>query len=489
MSQDITELTSQFELFERVFGNRTETLITALTTINDRVAKPLVINLPRYFHDGRPSNDLDVVVPSASYGDSIYALRSLGYRRLTNSPDPSQCVLIHGVEGGGFARVHLHADFQHWGLPLALYDDMVCRCDDADISLLPQRVLDYWILTTEWFFRKKPHYSGRLEQVASGLDEGEVEQAGAALFPRYSSLMQRIDALRRNGYAPTDRLQIATLLAEVGPRPRLLRTLLSKAWQRRPLRGLVRRRGKLVFLMGVDGTGKTSAAEGFVRQHEIGGLNVTCSYLGLKETLLQRIKANPNGSGHTGPQSHIPEGIVDRLERRSRLLASLANLALSTVYVLDYAFRIQRIRLALGDPDSVALVDRNYYDRLAGPRRLGDSLLYHLLPRPDLVIALTGAAEAIAQRKPEYTAGALRRMQTDLSIALAWLRGRQVPIAVIDTVKDDKQAVGRRLTSLILGETAVSSTDHQTLYCNPEQPEFAVGRSVRERNTDNGDKP
>ncbi len=489
MSLDITELTSQYELFERVFGNRTETLIAALTMINDRVVKPLVINLPRHFHDGRPSNDLDVVVPSTSYGESINALCSFGYHRLTNSPDPSQCILISGVGDRGIARVHLHADFQHWGLPLAMYDDMVSRCDDAGICLIPERILDYWILTTEWFFRKKSHYSGRLEQVASGLDEGELERAGAALFPRYSSLVQRVDTLRRDGYAPTDRLQVATLLAEVGPRPRLLQTLLSKAWQRRPLSGLVRRRGKLVFLMGVDGTGKTSAAEGFVRQHEIGGLSATCSYLGLKETLLQRIKASPNRSEHTGPQSHIPEGVVDRLERRSRLLAAFANLALSAVYLLDYAFRIQRIRLVLGDPDSVALVDRNYYDRLAGPRRLGDSLLYHFLPQPDLVIALTGAAEAIAQRKPEYTAGALREMQTALSLALAWLKGRQVPIAVIDTVKNDKQMVQRRINSLILGATTASSTGHQTPCCDLDQPEFAVSISVRETDTDNGDKP
>jgi thymidylate kinase len=367
------------------------------------------------------------------------------------------------LEGRGFARIHLHADFEHWGLYLTSYDKLVQLCDDFGAYFLPKRELDYWVMTSEWFFRKKPHYQDRLEQVASGLDDEVLLQAADPLFDKYLSLLYRLDRLRRSGRNPTDRLQLLTLFRELGPRFGLLRSVMSKAWQRRPLRGLVRRRGKLVFLMGVDGAGKTSSAESLVQDHRIGGLDCRCQYLGLKNTIVQQLKDNGSGAVGDSPQSQVPAGLVDRLEQRSRLLGGLANLALSVLYAADYAFRIQRIRRLLGHPDRVVLVDRNYYDRLSGPRRLGDSLLYYMLPRPDLVIALTGAVEELSRRKPEYTPEALREMQTGLSTALAWLRTKNVPVAVIDTVKNDETAVRERMNSLILeGHANVASGQFPT---------------------------
>jgi hypothetical protein len=86
-----------------------------------------------------------------------------------------------------------------------------------------------------------------------------------------------------------------------------------------------------------------------------------------------------------------------------------------------------------------------------------------MLPRPDLVIALTGAVEELSRRKPEYTPEALREMQTGLSTALAWLRTKNVPVAVIDTVKNDETAVRERMNSLILeGHANVASGQFPT---------------------------
>lgn len=480
---------SKIDLIRCTFGNRSGAMLEVLRGLKERVSKPVVINLPRFFDSEQTPNDLDIVLPGGTYATADEFLRAAGFTRLSGSPDPSQGVYIRAVEGGGFARVHLHADFGHWGLLLTSYEKMAGLCDQFETCLLPKRALDYWILTAEWFFRKKLHYPDRIEQVSSGVDNTELQRAATILFLDHLPLIRRIDHIRREGCKPTDRLQVGILLREVGLHGALLRTIVSKAWQRRPLQGLLRRQGKLIFLMGVDGAGKTSAAEGVVKDHQVGGLVCRSEYLGLKQTVVQRIKSNGSSPGQQEPQSKVPRGLVDRLENRSKLLANLVNFGLSIAYVLDYAIRIQRVRRFLGEPDRVALVDRNYYDRLADPRRPGDSLLYYLLPRPDLVVALTGCSGALSERKPEYTPTALRQMQTGLTTALVWLKTRGTPVVVIDTVKNDKETVRRRIAACLLAQLEdLSAADIASLDTS-ERPDPAARPFEITENTAKGDKP
>jgi thymidylate kinase len=212
----------------------------------------------------------------------------------------------------------------------------------------------------------------------------------------------------------------------------LMRYLLRNVLGRLEAMLLWRRRGVLMFLMGVDGSGKTTLARVVSDQHEAGGVYCYYRYLGLKNTLVQRVRRllKPNDS-HQHDRGQ--QGVVGSLAESSSFLANLFNLAVSFVYIVEYWLRCVRLMKPLRRHNDVVIVDRTYLDKLADLDRWGNRLFFHLLPHPDIVVALHGRAEVLYDRKREFAVPVLIEMQKKLEIALSFLERRGVRLVRIDT--------------------------------------------------------
>ena len=116
-------------------------------------------------------------------------------------------------------------------------------------------------------------------------------------------------------------------------------------------------------------------------------------------------------------------------------MANLFNLLLSGIYIVEYWFRSVSLLGTIRLHNDVILVDRTYLDKLMDLNRWGNKLFFHLLPKPDFVVALYGDPEALFRRKGEFTVSVLVSMQNKMDTALSFIEERRIGMMRIDTTQ------------------------------------------------------
>ena len=187
------------------------------------------------------------------------------------------------------------------------------------------------------------------------------------------------------------------------------------------------RHGRFVALIGPDGCGKSTVADGVIAQLEqrFGPAEARRFHLrpGLIPPLARLVRPwrwfeAPSDCPVTDPHGSAPSSALPSL---GRLLYYAGD------YVAGYPVRVfPHARLRSG----LVLFERYYYDFVVDPRRARIGLpttvmrsLMPLIPRPDVTILLSAPAEVIHARKQELPIGEIARQVREYRALVDGLRG------------------------------------------------------------------
>ena len=308
-----------------------------------------------------------------------------------------------------------------WGCCIDLFEGVFCQgvLQLADDSLLEKRVKTgsgIWTLDHE-----RGHYLGFAKELFTN------DSKSSKYFDGASAAIK----LGRDDFIPSDsaRRFIRKVLAGERHSAKTFRFawLLSVA-VRHPwlfyrdwggmmmsrLRHLLCPAGRMIAVMGTDGSGKTTILDAInpvLKSMTHGKLVIQH----LKPDLLPplgRLRGVKHEEGHVcaTPHASRPSGFVGSLARVSYLLCD---------YILGYWLKV-RIRLSK-TPITYWIFDRYAYDMLIDSRRFRIKLprwiikaFVFFVPRPDLILCLGGNPEEIYARKPETSLEEVRRQVGEL---------------------------------------------------------------------------
>jgi len=197
--------------------------------------------------------------------------------------------------------------------------------------------------------------------------------------------------------------------------------------------------GKMIVLLGTDGSGKSTILKEVLPLVKIMTHNASVVHH-LKPDLLPplgRLRGVKTETGHvcTNPHGSKPSGVIGSILRLTYLTCD---------YVLGYWFKV-RIKIAK-TPIGYWIFDRYAYDMLIDPKRFRISLpqwiirlFLRVIPKPDMIFCLGGDPEQIYARKPETSLNEVCR-QVDLLRSFAV---SHYNVVWIDTTQslDDSAAV------------------------------------------------
>lgn len=156
---------------------------------------------------------------------------------------------------------------------------------------------------------------------------------------------------------------------------------------------------RLIALMGVDGAGKTTLAEGLVSSLDNDMHKCNFVYMGRG-----RMRIFPGGRSiaKSVGVDLPPDQVVAKGKGLSHILIRTAR---DTLYLLDAFTRYLRYILPRKVKGELTVTDRYPYDLVLNEGTAGWArwVLLHLYPAPDLLIYLHGDPKVIHQRKPFYT--------------------------------------------------------------------------------------
>ena len=176
-----------------------------------------------------------------------------------------------------------------------------------------------------------------------------------------------------------------------------------------------RRRGAFIVIVGPDGVGKTTLAEGLLRHY-----GASTGYFHFVPPL--------SGLASQPPVTSTPSPKVDANARGAPLLGWIRMarnfLRFWAGYLLSVRPAMRDGRLVVGDRGLYGYLIQPRELRFFGPERFA-AWMVRLLPQPDLVINLTNEPDVIAQRKQELPRD---RIVAELQ---AW---RQLPVDRLWTI-------------------------------------------------------
>lgn len=174
--------------------------------------------------------------------------------------------------------------------------------------------------------------------------------------------------------------------------------------------------GKLVAVLGVDGSGKSSLLEA-LRQPLEDATHRRLEIRHLRPGLLPplgRLRGRSESAGTTPPHALPPSGTLLSLVRLAWLLAD---------YILGYWIRV---RPSLARQPNVVLFDRYACDLRIDPGRFRIRLpafvlrmAVRVVPRPDLVVCLVASPDVVLARKTELGAEEILRQTAALRSLVA----------------------------------------------------------------------
>jgi thymidylate kinase len=266
---------------------------------------------------------------------------------------------------------------------------VLSRADEAVLNLITRLVFggyvrDKYKVPVQHVFRDEP------DQVLPILTEvaGPLTAALVALVEKgdWDGIEALTGAVRRNVILKSLRRPAGTICALLYDFRRL-----AARWMRTP--------GLALVLAGPDGCGKTSV--GLELKERLAGTFYRdyTTYIHWKPRFLKRMAdaADPLGKPRTDPHA---------LPVRKPLMNILYFVAHSLEIPPAWLLRV-RPRLFR---NKMVIIDRYYYDFMVDPRRFrirvsGDWawFMYRFMPKPGLVICLTGPVDVIQSRKQEVS--------------------------------------------------------------------------------------
>ena len=278
----------------------------------------------------------------------------------------------------------------------------------------------------------RPDYDARLRELRTGDREEFMRAATAAVGPELAA--QLADALEAGQPELVLGLRGQLLRERARRNPEgVLRWFLTRggaAVDR--LRGWIRPTGKLVVLVGPDGSGKTTLSELVCRRFETTRIPVSTIYLGAQKPLLPTRKWSRSIRKWLGKTPAVkPIKDVDRRLRLRGLVHIMAD------KWFRYLVQI-RPRLARGE---VVVLDRYFYDLRTFPHPLVqqdwfDAVVMALIPEPAVIFSLKADPAVVAARKHELTTAETARQIACFRGIKRWVRNYYELSADGDLVKN-----------------------------------------------------
>lgn len=434
----------QFQpIIEVCFGNRAGIYLDVVEGLKQAGIDFVLINLPFHFQMRKTPSDLDLLCDTDGYLRARRYLEEHGWLRLDRSPGTGQVVYVGYGRDKGFVRVHLHENLQFFGGTWLTFEKARDATFESDGVRVANASLDYFILHLEWFFKGKSDYPRRIDEVAVLCDKSRLVETGKRLFGENFVLIERLEHLNRSQVLPTPGGRLRFVLGRPGSVGRAMAHIMQRIPARFDWLYFWRRTGTFVVVMGIDGAGKTTLAQAITSQHDRGGLFCQYRYLGLKDSLVQRIRRILRPGGDPRERYVGQRGIADSLAKRSTLIANMFNLVLSLFYILEYEIKCLLVLAPIRKHNDLIIVDRTWLDKLMTPNRWGNKLFFHLLPKPDIVIALRGDLNVFYERTREFEIPVLERMQAAMDGAVAYIEAHGIKVMRLDTVQNDLEKCRR----------------------------------------------
>jgi thymidylate kinase len=245
----------------------------------------------------------------------------------------------------------------------------------------------------------KNEYTESIESILSRgtIDERYVKSRLHSLW--HESLLQKVWKLALNReYQRIIELRPHLICSLLLRRPRHLARFLKYLYltrvieKMRPLFSSTR----LVGFMGVDGSGKTTAANGLQSVLELNGVKSDIIYMGRWRNQVLPMVSVSQKYGMTGPRSpKKKEGL------KFKIYCILRDIA----YLMDMVFRYLAKLYPKMKKGYTVITDRYVYDLLLDNHctAVCKLVVKHLFPKPSIVFHLTNDLEVIWQRKKELT--------------------------------------------------------------------------------------
>ncbi|MDH3892453.1 MAG: hypothetical protein OEV49_15405 [candidate division Zixibacteria bacterium] len=433
------------------FGRRADTYLEALVGLKQAGIDFILINLPFHFQMQKTPSDLDLICDTEGYRRARHYLEAHGWFRLDRSPGSSQVVYVGYDSAKGLVRLHLHEHLRFFGVTWLTFEKAVNATYEVSGFRVAEAWLDYFVLHVEWFFRGKMDYPRRIDEVAARCDRPNLIAMGKRLFGRSYVMIERLERLNRSQAHPTLWRRLRLVFGQPGSIGGASAYMTHRILVRLDWCFFWRRRGLLVVIMGIDGSGKTTLAQQVAAQHDGGGLFCQYRYMGLKLSLVQRFRRLLRPGGDPRERYVGQRGIADSLAKRWTLLANMFNLLLSLFYILEYNAKCLFALAPIRNHNDLIIVDRTWLDKLMAAERWGNRLSFHLLPKPDLVIALHGDLTVFYKRAREFEVPVLSKMQAALNDALVYIEEHGIEVMRLDTVQHDLKESSRLVQEKIRG--------------------------------------
>ena len=402
----------------------------------------ITLNLPFFYRKNKPGNDLDILVRQDQWEAVKYFLIATEKYSYISSDIDSTQILLRKLDSnsGEFLMLHLHNGICYFGLSALSFEDVKSKSICIDNSLfVPDAEMEVCLLALQYFFRRKFSYLSRMEQVkkASFMNIGNCSLhicLGANMPPRFITKLTRLIESRS---VITNARLFVILLINFPLKDQLYFSFWRKIWLR--LKHLVHteRNGRLVFFMGVDGSGKSTLVSETHKRLARGGYITESAYWGIKMLSMQKLKLYMLNQCDNNNAAHSPSNYVSKLSGKSKFLSVFLHTSLSLYYVVEYGLRIFRPILHVRRSNTFVLVDRSYYDNICGKGKCGDAILFAMLPKPDFVVYCYGGLEEIMRRKPELSFEDLNSAAANVEFLISYISDRGIVISKVDTVTSD----------------------------------------------------
>lgn len=381
-----------------------------------------------------PSGDLDLVVSSGEVWIIQERLRELGYLKY-RSVNSGQEMWMKLIPGGGFAQIHLYSDVRYFGRKLAGREELA--------SIEPEA-----LFLAELFYKNT--YSERAKRKHERLTRCEKRTSGYRLHPRIAAAAERarLHLLEEGRRAPLGSVRHAfevfrvngiAAIGQFGTRA------LRRVWKL-----LGRGDDFVIFLMGADGTGKTTAADLVFESLAEGGPYTRRVYLGLRHSWVNGIReaaARAAKRGSYNAERADSKVSTARFPARCGGYALIMGCAYWFEWILRFAWGISFRRVVA---PTVWLVDRCYLDALLHyDHPIPRTLFLRFGPRPSAVLALRGDSAKVAARKGEISAERTAELMARYDALFAELSSSGWRLDTIDTSMCEPGAVAARILAIV----------------------------------------
>lgn len=389
-------------------------------------------------HEG---DDIDLFVPAHQWRACCEVLRSAGFfnlfgRQYFKSPT---CTLTLDVHHGGYLRVPFLTEHELRG---AQVNEMgvLALSDVAQLAILTLHPLD---LTG--FRGRRPHTEEKKAYIRAALRNPMVSGAFNAWLTRCGgrAFQEAIGTMMVDGFKHTAWSVTRMKLALFAARPGYLRHVMARAGMK--VAGQSAAAGRVIAVVGVDGSGKTTLATdlmAFMSASLRDKKRVQYSYMGRQ-------------GGHRLPLeaiSAIKRACQRALSSRRPAASSATSGATSPkpetstferpiwryVLLLEYLVRAIELQIQVRLLRRIVMTDRYLYD-LTLNRSLSRIFqpLVKLFPTPSHVLFLQGDTSIFYDRKKEYSTEELSDMQSQLLSAATEAHGDKLHVLAADRSAED----------------------------------------------------